>query len=129
MTTVLEKSEPLTQWGCYLATQAGVGALAGYLFHLIHPLHGACFSMTAAVASQLLQPLLNKLFDDTLTGKILKYILNFFISLTVAALVISAVGVSLSFTTTIVLSLAMIPIALVADCCMRMTNAAANGIK
>lgn len=88
---------------------AGVGALAGYLFSVISPAGGAVFGATATVSTYAMDLFLTKLgCEDDLAAKITKFAVTLLASLAIAGAVTSAfIATPISFTAAATIWLAM----------------------
>ncbi len=92
---------------------ASTGALAGYLFTLITPVGGAIFGAVRSVSSMVIGKTLGNFFGNTTSEKTVRFAVKFFGSILVALAVTIAAGFSFTFSAGVMLSLCMVPTALI----------------
>lgn len=92
---------------------AATGALGAYLFTSIHPIGGAIFGVTYGITSSITAAVLNKLFGNSTSEKVLKFALHVFASISLAVAITSLVGYTITFGSAIYLIIAMIPAAII----------------
>jgi hypothetical protein len=92
---------------------AATGALATYLVTSIQPMGGALFGLVNGISSSIIANLLDKLFGNSSSEKVLKYALGFFIPIALSVGAASLAGYTITIGTGIWLMIAMIPSAII----------------
>jgi len=92
---------------------AATGALGAYLFTSIHPIGGAIFGVTYGITSSITAAVLNKLFGNSTSEKVLKFALDILGSIALAVAITSLVGYTITFGSAIYLIIAMAPAAII----------------
>ncbi len=87
---------------------AATGALATYLVTTIQPMGGALFGLVGGVSSSIIARLLDNLFGNSSSEKIVKGALRFFIPIALAVAAVSLAGYTITIGTGLWLMIVMI---------------------
>lgn len=110
----VSSSEALATTVVQGALDASSGALAARIFITsVSPMGGALFGVVHGVSSGIAVKVLDKMFGNSTSEKILKFVLRVLIPITIAISAASLVGYALTFETAAYLCLAMIPTAVI----------------